>query len=95
MPRLRWLVDRHLYSRAVIEEENTEVIQHLMPLDLYIEKKKMKIMPQYLKLFNEADRSICRLRRECYAQHNSYCFSRCLACTSQDLAGASRAGRRG
>jgi hypothetical protein len=49
---------------AVIEEENNEVIDHLMPLDLYIEKKKMKIMPPYLKLFNEADRSICRLRRK-------------------------------
>eukprot|EP00045_Choanoeca_perplexa_P013242 m.149217 g.149217 ORF g.149217 m.149217 type:complete len:293 (+) comp16288_c0_seq1:977-1855(+) len=33
-----------------------------MPLDLYIEKKKMKRLPLYLKLFNEEDRSICRLR---------------------------------
>eukprot|EP00730_Choanoeca_flexa_P002546 TRINITY_DN11088_c0_g1_i3.p1 TRINITY_DN11088_c0_g1~~TRINITY_DN11088_c0_g1_i3.p1 ORF type:complete len:666 (+),score=99.92 TRINITY_DN11088_c0_g1_i3:114-2111(+) len=51
-----------LGSIPVVEEETSEIIDHLMPLDLYIEKKKMKVMPTYLKHYSEKDRSICRLR---------------------------------
>ena len=58
------LINYFCLAVPVLREEDEQTISKLLPVDLYIERKKLRVLPHFMKLDSSGDGmgSICRIR---------------------------------